>query len=366
MLSDARFRQPKDAAALLDVIRKRSKQLPSVRIMEVCGTHTMAIAKSGLRQLLPDNVELISGPGCPVCVTPAAEIDQFLHLSSCPEVTLATYGDLMKVPGSVRGDNLNRRKALGADVRVVYSPMDALAIAAAEPDRQVVFLGVGFETTAPGTALTVLEAKKQSQTNFSVYSMLKRTTPALHALVAQQDLKIDGFLCPGHVATILGSDAFRFLAEEYGLPGVVAGFENGDLLAAVAMLLHRMQAASPTVENEYTRAVSAEGNCAAQAVMEQVFELCDALWRGLGEIPESGLRLREDYAEHDAARRFALRPTQQEPATPCRCGDVICGRIHSDQCPLFGTVCTPEDPVGPCMVSGEGACAAAYHYGRSL
>lgn len=366
MLFDAQFRRPKDAAALLDVIRKLGGQLPGVRIMEVCGTHTMAIAKSGLRQILPEQVELISGPGCPVCVTPTTAIDQFLHLSSLPGVTLATYGDLMRVPGSVRGDNLHRRKALGADVRVVYSPMDALAIAAAEPDRQVVFLGVGFETTAPGTALTVLEAKKQNQTNFSVLSMLKRTTPALHALVAQEDLRIDGFLCPGHVATVLGADAFRFLAEEYGLSCVVAGFENGDLLAAVALLLHQIKTSSPGVENEYTRAVSAEGNRAAQAVMEQVFEPCDDLWRGLGSIPESGLRLREEYAVHDAVKRFALRPARQEPATPCRCGDVICGRIHPQRCPLFGTVCTPEDPVGPCMVSGEGACAASYHYGRSL
>lgn len=366
MLFDAQFRQPKDAAALLDVIRRLAGQLPSVRIMEVCGTHTMVIAKSGLRQILPDNVELISGPGCPVCVTPTTEIDQFLHLSSFPEVTLTTYGDLMRVPGSVRGDNLNRRKALGADVRVVYSPMDALAIAETEPDRQVVFLGVGFETTAPGTALTVLEAEKRNQTNFFVLSMLKRTTPALHALVAQKDLRIDGFLCPGHVATVLGADAFRFLAEGYGLPCVVAGFENGDLLAAVALLLHQIKTVSPTVENEYTRAVSAQGNRAAQAVMEQVFEPCDDLWRGLGPIPESGLRLREEYAAYDAAKRFAIRPARQEPVTPCRCGDVICGRIHPQRCPLFGTVCTPEDPVGPCMVSGEGACAAAYHYGGSL
>lgn len=366
MLFDAEFRRPKDAAALLNVIRRLAGQLPAVRIMEVCGTHTMAIAKSGLRQILPDNVELISGPGCPVCVTPTTAIDQFLNLSSRGEVTLATYGDLMRVPGSVRGDNLNRRKALGADIRVVYSPMDALGIAAAEPDRQVVFLGVGFETTAPGTALTVLEAKKQNQSNFSVLSMLKRTAPALRSIVAQKDLGIDGFLCPGHVATILGADAFRFLAEEHGLPCVVAGFENGDLLAAVALLLHQIKEASPAVENEYTRAVSAQGNPAAQVVMEQVFEPCDDLWRGLGPIPESGLRLREEYAGYDAAKRFALCAAEREAATPCRCGDVICGRIHPQQCPLFGTVCTPEDPVGPCMVSGEGACAAAYHYGRSL
>ncbi len=366
MLFEGEFRRPEHAKRLVEQIRSVAAQLPHVRIMEVCGTHTMAIARSGLRQILPENIELISGPGCPVCVTPATEIDQFLHLSSLPGVTLVTYGDLMRVPGSVRGDNLHRRKALGADVRVVYSPMDALAIAAAEPDRQVVFLGVGFETTAPGTALTVLEAKKQDRTNFSVLSMLKRTTPALHALVAQEDVKIDGFLCPGHVATVLGADAFRFLAEEYGLPGVVAGFENGDLLAAIAMLLRQIKASSPTIENEYTRAVSAQGNRAAQTIMEQVLEHSDALWRGLGSIPDSGLCLREEYADYDAAKKFTLCPVGEESVSACRCGDVICGRIHPRQCPLFGAACTPEDPVGPCMVSGEGACAAAYHYGRSL
>ena len=366
MLFEGEFRRPEHAGRLVERIRATAAQLPHVRLMEVCGTHTMAIARSGLRQILPENIELISGPGCPVCVTPTTQIDQFLHLSSLPGVTLATYGDLMRVPGSVGGDNLHRRKALGADVRVVYSPMDALAIADAEPERQVVFLGVGFETTAPGTALTVLEAKTQNRVNFSVLSMLKCTAPALRTLVEQEDVKIDGFLCPGHVATVLGADAFRFLAEEYGLPGVVAGFENGDLLAALAMLLNQLKESTPKMENEYTRAVSAEGNPAAQAVMEQVLEPCDDLWRGLGPIAQSGLRLREEYADYDAAKRFELCPAGEEPVSACRCGDVICGCIRPQQCPLFGAACTPEDPVGPCMVSGEGACAAAYHYGRSL
>lgn len=366
MLYESQFRRPEGFGKLLDTIQTLGAQLPPTRIMEVCGTHTMAIAKSGLRQLLPAQVELVSGPGCPVCVTPASAMDEVLRLSSCSDVTLATYGDLMRVPGSVRGDDLRRRKALGADVRVVYSPMDALAIAAAEPERQVVFLGVGFETTAPGTALAVLEAKKQGLKNFSLLSLLKRTAPALRALVTQEDLGINGFLCPGHVATILGADAFRFLPEEYGLPAVVAGFENGDLIAALSMLLFQLKRAAPKLENEYTRAVSSHGNCAAKSVMEQVFAPCADLWRGLGAIPDSGLCLREEYAAHDAARRFGFCPSKQEAPSPCRCGDVICGRISPRQCPMFGTACTPEDPVGPCMVSGEGACAAAYHYGRSL
>ncbi len=366
MLFESEFRRPTDCGALLDTIRKLSAQLPPVRIMEVCGTHTMAIAKSGLRQILPANIELVSGPGCPVCVTPTASIDEALRLSSLPNVILTTYGDLMRVPGSVRGDNLNRRKALGADIRVVYSPMDALSIALAEPNRQVIFLGVGFETTAPGTALAVLEAQNQNLQNFSLYSMLKRTPPALHALVAQDDFGIDAFLCPGHVATVLGANAFRFLAEEYGFPCVVAGFENGDLLAAIALLLQQMKTNSPKLENEYIRAVSSEGNCTAVSVMEKVFTPCTCLWRGLGAIPDSGFCLQEEYSSFDAAKRFGTCSPQQDVPTPCRCGDVICGRIGPAQCSLFGTVCTPNDPVGPCMVSGEGACAAAYHYGRSL
>ena len=364
MLSESSFRRPEGADKLLAAIR--SLDIPPIRLMEVCGTHTMAIAKSGLRQLLPPQVELVSGPGCPVCVTPAAAMDEVLRISSRPEVTLATYGDLMKVPGNLRGDDLRRRRALGADVRVVYSPMDALTIAEEAPDRQVIFLGVGFETTAPGTALAVLEAQKRKLTNFSMLSLLKRTTPALRALVAQEDLAIGGFLCPGHVATILGANAFGFLPEEYSLPAVIAGFETGDLLAALYLLLRQHKEGTPRLENEYTRAVSDNGNTTALAVMEQVFTPCTDLWRGLGSIPESGLRLRDGFADYDAAKKFDFHPTKQDVPSPCRCGDVICGRISPKQCPLFGTTCTPEDPVGPCMVSGEGACAAAYHYGRSL
>lgn len=366
MLFEREFRRPEQAGRILDKIRSLASQLPTVRIMEVCGTHTVAIARSGLRQVLPRNVELVSGPGCPVCVTPAAVIDEVLSMASLPDVTLATYGDLMRVPGSVRGDDLRRRKALGADVRVVYSPMDALAIAVREPNRQVIFLGVGFETTAPGTALSVLEAERQNLRNFFLLPLLKRTPPALHTLLSQPDLAVDGFLCPGHVATVLGADAFRFLPEQYGRSAVVAGFENGDLLAAVAMLLKQLRDGCPILENEYTRAVSSEGNQTAQAVVEQVFVPGDDLWRGLGNIADSGLRLRDAFAAYDASKRFPFRPCAQEVASPCRCGDVICGRIDPLQCPLFGKVCTPEDPVGPCMVSGEGSCAAAYHYRRSL
>ena len=364
MLSDSAFRRPEGAQKLLEAIR--SMDIPPVRIMEVCGTHTMAIAKSGLRQVLPPHIKLISGPGCPVCVTPAAAMDQVLELSSRPEVTLTTYGDLMKVPGSARGDDLRRRKAMGADVRVVYSPMDALEIAQNEPNRQVVFLGVGFETTAPGTALAVLEAMEQGMDNFSLLSLLKRTPPALHALMARQDVAVDALLCPGHVATILGADAFGFLPEEYGLPAIVAGFETGDLLYAVYNLLKQLKNGKPQLENEYTRAVSAQGNEAALSVIEQVLEPKADLWRGLGLIPDSGLTLKEKFAHYDAAKRFELPPVTHDVPTPCRCGDVICGLIEPTQCPLFGTGCTPDTPTGPCMVSGEGACAAAFQYGGTL
>ena len=364
MRFDAAFRRPEGAEKLLNAIRELSDT--PVRIMEVCGTHTMAIARSGLRQVLPETVKLISGPGCPVCVTPAAEIDQVLELSSCPGVTLTTYGDLMRVPGSVRGDDLRRRKALGADVRVVYSSMDALEIAKSEPERQVVFLGVGFETTAPGTALTVLEAMEQGVENFSLLSLLKRTMPALRALMAREDVAIDALICPGHVATILGSDAFTFLSEEYGLATVVSGFETGDLLYAVHELLRQKKDDAPCLNNEYIRAVSAEGNVVALAVLERVLAPRPALWRGLGAIPESGLGLKEEFAHWDAAKRFGLSPVEKDVPTPCRCGDVICGLIEPAECPLFGKACTPEAPTGPCMVSGEGACAAAYHYGRKL
>ena len=364
MLFESEFRRPEGAKKLLEAIC--GLDLPPVRIMEVCGTHTMSIAKAGLKQVLPPHVKLISGPGCPVCVTPAAAMDQVLELSSLPGITLATYGDLMKVPGSVRGDDLRRRKALGADVRVVYSPMDALDIAEREPHRQVVFPGVGFETTAPGTAIAVLEAAERNLTNFSLLSLLKQTPPALRALLGRGDAAVDALLCPGHVATVLGADAFRFLPEEYGLPAVVAGFETGDLLAAVYTLLKQLAEGTPKLENEYTRAVAAQGNPAARAVIHRVLEPRDDLWRGLGLIPGSGLGLRAEFAALDAAKRFGLAPVTGDKPTPCRCGEVICGLLEPTQCPLFGTACTPDSPTGPCMVSGEGACAAAYHYGGTL
>ena len=333
-----------------------------IRLMEVCGTHTMAIARAGLKQLLPPEVTLISGPGCPVCVTPAGAIDAVLELAMEPGVVVASYGDLLRVPGSRRGDSLNTRRAAGADVRVVYSPVDAVELARAMPHKQVVFLGVGFETTAPGTAAAILSAQEAGVENFSVLSMLKYTLPAVEALLEDPDCRVDGLLCPGHVATILGAEAFRFLPERYGKAAVVGGFETADVVKAVEVLARLTAAGEAKLVNAYPRGVRSQGNPIARAMMDRVFCPRDDVWRGLGAIPQSGMAIREGFAPWDAAAKFGFRPENRETMTPCRCGDVLRGRLEPGQCPLFGTVCTPADPVGPCMVSGEGSCAAAYKY----
>ena len=353
---------PFDTRRVLDAIR--ALPLGEVHLMEVCGTHTMAIARSGIRTMLPDNVRLLSGPGCPVCVTPPEVIDAVLELAMHPDVILTTYGDMVRVPGSTPGDNLARRRALGARVEVVYSPVDAVKLARENPDKEVVFLGVGFETTAPGTAVAVLTAQEQGVENFSLFSMLKTVEPALRALIASEGFNVQGFLCPGHVATILGEEGFRFLPEEYGLPAVISGFEGEDILFSVYLLLRQLADQKPRVQNEYTRAVAPQGNPLARAMMEKCFVARRDIWRGLGEIEASGLALRDELSAFDAEKKFSLRLSAPAPAavTACRCGEVITGRLEPGQCPLFSRRCTPEDPVGPCMVSSEGACAAAYKY----
>ena len=347
------------AETLLAAIR----ELPvgDVRLMEVCGTHTMAIAEAGIRSLLPENVKLLSGPGCPVCVTPAPVIDAVLDLAMEKNLILASYGDMIRVPGSKPGDSLQRRRALGADVRVCYSPMDALDIAKENPAKEVVFLGVGFETTAPGTAAALLSAREQGLPNFSVWSMLKTVEPALRALMGIEGFNVQGFLCPGHVATILGEEGFRFLPEDYRMPAVIAGFEPEDILLAVYWLLKQIAEGKPRVQNAYPRAVRAEGNRLAQDMIARSFCRRTDLWRGLGEIPASGLGIREELVSFDAEKKFGVTIAPEAPSA-CRCGEVITGRRDPSACPLFGTRCTPEDPVGPCMVSSEGACAAWYKY----
>lgn len=363
-LSEKDFRRAEDAAALVRGIRSLTGPERPLRVMEICGTHTMAIAKAGLRSLLAPGVRLVSGPGCPVCVTPAGAIDAVLALSEQPGVVVASYGDLLRVPGSARGDTLLRRRALGAGVMTVYSPLEAVEAAAKDPARQYVFLGVGFETTAPGTAACLLEAAGRGLANFSVLCLLKRTEPALRALIAAPDFAVDGFLCPGHVAAVTGAEAFRFLPQEYGLPAVVSGFEAGDILYSVWRLAKMRAEGRPGLENEYTRLVRGLGNPAAQAAIDRVFAPAASLWRGLGEIPESGYAIRPEFAPWDAAKKFAIQPGPAADLPGCRCGAVIRGVCAPQNCPLFGKACTPADPVGPCMVSGEGACAAAYKYGQ--
>jgi hydrogenase expression/formation protein HypD len=335
----------------------RSEAPPGLTFMEVCGTHTMAIARYGLRQLLPEGMRLVSGPGCPVCVTAMADLDRVLALARLPEVTLATFGDLVRVPAS-RG-TLAAARAAGADVRVVYSPRDAVRIAAGEPDRQVVFAGIGFETTAPTTAAALLEARQLGLANFSLLSLHKTMPQPLRALLELGETPVSGFLLPGHVSVITGTGCYEFLVRDWGIAGVVAGFEARDVLEALLMLA-RMPA--PAIAIAYTRAVRPEGNVVARRLLDQVFEPCDADWRGLGVIPGSGLALREEFAAVDAARRFSVDPGPTMEPGGCRCGEVLRGVTDPADCALFGVRCTPEDPVGACMVSSEGACAARYRY----
>ena len=362
MLYDSYFKKPKDVPLLLDKIRKYSDKTGPVRLMEICGTHTMAIARSGIRSVLPENVQLLSGPGCPVCVTPSNMIDMILGLSQSPGVLVTSYGDLLRVPGSVQGDCLLSRRADGGKVESVYSPMDAVKIAEEHPDTEVIFLGVGFETTAPGTAACILEASARKLENFSVLCLLKRTEPAIRSLIESDDFAVNGFLCPGHVAAIIGAGGFSFLSDDYGLPGVISGFEPADLLCSILELTEMLARETPELKNEYTRLVHQEGNSAALALMEQVFCPSVSDWRGLGQIPNSGYRIRDEYAQWDAMKKFSLSPAEEKEIPGCRCAQVIRGVLRPSGCPLFKKVCSPDNPVGPCMVSGEGACAAAYQY----
>jgi hydrogenase expression/formation protein HypD len=336
--------------------------LGDIRLMEVCGTHTMSIAKAGIKQLLPENIKLISGPGCPVCVTPTGVINEILNLSEYNDIIIATYGDMLRVPGSRQGDNLERRRAQGAHVEIVYSAVDAVDMAERIPNKQVVFLGVGFETTAPGTAAAIETASEKKLGNFFVLPMLKLVEPSLRALMGMEDFNIDGLLCPGHVATIIGEKGFAFLPEEYGMPSVICGFESGDILVSIYKLLLQISRKNPVLENEYIRAVSRNGNLLAQEMINRYFTPCDSIWRGLGSIKNSGLGIREEYGRFDAIRRFNINMDDNREQGACRCGDVIKGKSEPVDCPLFGDVCVPENAVGPCMVSSEGACAAYYKY----
>ncbi len=334
-----------------------------VRLMEVCGTHTVALFRSGIRSMLPDTISLLSGPGCPVCVTDQGEIDAFIALAREPDVIVTTFGDLMRVPGS--GSSLQQARAAGSDVRVVYSAFDALDIARRNPERPVVFLGVGFETTAPTIAATIVTAAKAGLENFSVFCAHKRVPPALEALLSSRTLRIDGLLLPGHVSVIIGVDAYRPLAQRHAMPCVVAGFEAVDLLQALVLLTEQIERGQPRLANAYPRAVTDGGNTTALGMLADVFRPADARWRGIGVIPDSGLEIRERFAAFDAARVFGITARQVPDPLGCACGDILTGSKTPPQCGLYKTACTPAHPVGPCMVSSEGTCAAYYRYDRS-
>jgi len=329
--------------------------------MEVCGTHTMAIYQYGIRSLLPPQVRLISGPGCPVCVTDNSYLDRAVALSRLHDVTITTFGDMLRVPGS--SSSLMLERAKGADIRIVYSPMDAVQLAARNPERRVVFLGVGFETTAPIIGGSIQAAQAMGVENFYVLASHKTIPIPMEVLSSDPELAVDGFICPAHVSAIIGADAYRFLSEKQGVPCVVTGFEPADILQGVEMLCRQALAGESRVEIQYKRVVTAQGNRRAQQVLAEVFTPCDAVWRGIGLIPGSGLRIAERYASFDAERAIpvAVEETREHPG--CLCGEILKGKRSPFDCPLFGTVCTPEDPAGACMVSSEGSCAAAYKYG---
>ena len=332
-----------------------------VRLMEVCGTHTVSIFRHGIRSLLPENVSLLSGPGCPVCVTAAGDVEAAISLSKRENVSLATFGDMMRVPG--KKDSLLDARAAGGDVKIVYSPLDALEAAAASA-KEVVFFATGFETTSPLVAATVLEADRRRVENFSIFSVHKLVPPALRALLAGGEVSIDGFILPGHVCTVTGSKPYEFLGKEHGIPAVVTGFEAEDILDGISMLLGHIASGRAEVTIQYTSVVREEGNPRAISLLYECFGVEDAHWRGIGVIPDSGLGLRQLFAHRDALRRFAVeRPHVSEPKG-CQCGLVLKGIKTPPECRLFGTGCTPEKPVGACMVSSEGSCAAYYKYHR--
>ncbi len=354
------YRDERIARALAAEIAERTTS-PWV-LMEICGGQTHTIMRYGLDELLPPGLELVHGPGCPVCVTPLETIDAAIELALRPEVILVSYGDMLRVPGS-RSD-LFRAKAQGAEVRVVYSPMEALKIAREHPSRKVVFLAIGFETTAPANAMAAWQAKQEGLTNFSLLVSHVLVPPAIRGLLASPANRVQAFIAPGHVCTIMGCAEYEALVRDFNVPIVVGGFEPIDLLQAVLMLVKQLEAGEAKLENQYVRSVSYQGNLPAQQVMAQVFEVADQKWRGLGSIPGSGLRLREEFAAYDATRVFSLHDISVEEPAECISAQVLQGLKKPTDCSAFGTRCTPESPMGAPMVSSEGACAAYYRYRR--
>jgi hydrogenase expression/formation protein HypD len=334
-----------------------------IALMEVCGTHTMAIFRHGIKTLLPPSIKLLSGPGCPVCVTPNRYLDQAIAFSRQDDVIIATFGDMLNVPGSTT--SLVRERAAGRDIRAVYSPLDALGIARKNPDKKVVFLAVGFETTSPTIAGTILEARDKNIRNFFISSAHKLIPPAMKLLVQDPDLRIDGFICPAHVSAIIGSAAYQFLADDYGIPCVITGFEPLDILQGIYMLLQQIRCKMPNVETQYSRVVKKQGNTTALNLLNEVFQGSDETWRGLGCVPQSGLKLAPAYHNFDAGTVLSTACEEEKEHPGCLCGEVIKGKLEAELCKLFRKVCTPISPVGPCMVSQEGTCAAHYKYGTA-
>jgi hydrogenase expression/formation protein HypD len=356
------FRRSELAEGLISHIRHSSK-MPA-RFMEFCGGHTVTIFRYGIRQVLPSTIEMVSGPGCPICVTANADLDKAIALAKVPEVIIATFGDMLKVPGS--RSSLQKAKAEGAEVMTVYSTMDALKIAEDKPNKSVVFLGIGFETTAPTIAASILQAAEKGVGNYYVLSLHKLCPPVIRALLDSGEVELQGLVCPGHVSVIIGSHPWEFIANDYGIPCVVSGFEPLDILQSVDMLVEQVEKGQSKVEIAYLRGVRPEGNQQALKLMEQVFEPCPARWRGIGEVADSGLKLKSKYKSFDAEVNFNIEPEPALEPAGCICGDILRGVRTPADCKLFGKVCTPESPVGPCMVSTEGSCSAYYFYGEGL
>ena len=352
------YRDAELARHLVDKIKFTSKR--PIRLMEVCGTHTVSIFRSGIRSVLPETISLLSGPGCPVCVTDQTDIDAFIELAKFDDVIITTFGDLMRVPGT--HSSLLKERADGRDIRVTYSTFDALEIAKKNPDKSVVFLGVGFETTAPTIAAAIISAAEMGVDNFSAIAAHKRVPPALAALMNADNVQIDGFILPGHVSVIIGVKAYEPFYKQHQIPCVIAGFEPADILQAIGMLVEQIETGRPALENAYPRAVTLAGNTKAQKLLDDVFYPADVCWRAIGMIPRSGLKIRPKYERHDAAKIFDIQVSDSTDPKGCACGEILIGIKTPPECPLYKTVCTPIDPVGPCMVSTEGTCAAYYKY----
>jgi hydrogenase expression/formation protein HypD len=352
------YRDPELSRKIIEQIKKTSQK--KVRLMEVCGTHTTSIFRNGIRSLLPETISLLSGPGCPVCVTAQNEIDAFIELAKLDDVIIATFGDLIRVPGA--NSSLQNEQAKGRDVRIVYSTFDAIEIAKKNPDKKVIFLGVGFETTAPTIAASILAAHGLNLNNYFVISAHKLLPPALFTLAKNPETNIDGFILPGHVSVIIGVKAYIPFYEQYRVPCVIAGFEPIDILQAILMLVKQIEDNASRLENGYKRAVTFEGNPKARSTMDAVFETADAAWRGLGGMPLSGLKIRKEYAAFDAQKVFGIKLAESKEPKGCACGEILLGLKIPPQCPLYKKTCTPIQPIGPCMVSSEGTCAAYYRY----